>query len=342
MSTHMRKVLKGNFPKEALEKMSRKRLEKLVLELVECSSSKSGAKDFKGLYRGLCLKQINTPEWWPSEQIISQSLTADGKCLMGILRFLVYKCCQFFQKTQYKESLNNFTKPQVTSKRRTLIPQNLAPKSKRASPVDSINYNPVVSLINVLLPEKPITQESFLDGFGLQSTFNPIIGEEPTITPTNNSIKFNNTSNIPFSSDLGRELMKRDNHFCPEALRARRLEKFEWYVNKPIVNRPNNIKYEVTYQEKKDWLLDRKFKYPKRQIWQHPGDTDFQKKALLCRRLKVLVLKQDLSKLQRKLRVVLSRVPTNESIIERMKIKALKMRARSERLSVKALRVRNK
>lgn len=335
--THLQQVLNGDFPREALRKMNRKRLEKFVLQLVECSSDVGAkdAKDFTGLYRGLCLKEINKPEWWPSERIISQSLTTDGKYFMELMRFLVYKCCEFFKKpsenlnteafvTENDENSRGVKRKccepscsEIPSKRRTLMPQNVTSKSSESIEKETIIKNPVIQLKDIFYKPKPkvLTQDAFLNIFGLQNTFDHDI-EDPVVPAVlSSSIKFNSCSVIPFSSDLGLELMKRDNHNCPEALKSRRLEKLEWYVNK-TPPRYNEITYEVTYQEKKDTTF-RSYKFPKRQIWQHPGDMIFQKKALFCQRLTIVLIRQDLEALQkklrrkveRKLRVIVSRMP---------------------------------
>ncbi|XP_066261647.1 uncharacterized protein [Euwallacea similis] len=310
-------VLKGNFPEMAVKKMNRDYLEKFVLKLVKYSSNVSTEepKDFAGLCRSLFLKEAEKPEWWPSEQVISKTLTSDGKYFMTLLRFLVYKCCEFFKKPS--ENLNTellvtdidskqwiYRKRKLSDidsaipiKRRTLLPRSCCKQKKSSENLPNIESQPIVDLRVILHKPQVLNQNEFLRLFKLETTSSLTQEDTPIPSLITNTIKFNTCSHIPFSSDLGLELIKRDNHMCPEVTKSRKLDRLEWYINKLPLKVAESCGYEVTYQEKKG-LTYRYYKFPKRQIRQHPGDVAFQMKAIFCRLLKVVLVRHNLEQLQ--------------------------------------------
>lgn len=328
------RVLNGDFPEECVKNMSRKKLENLVLKLVQCSSKMEtrSSKDFRGLYKSLCLKQFNKPDWWPSEKIIEQSLTSDGEHLMQVLRFLVYKCCEFFKKPNETFNLNDsafvndenclgLKRPKSHCLRQTRRPT-LKPKNIKTGGIfplngdNKLNKYPIIPLRDIFYCPKanPPRQETFLTHFGLQNV-SLNFTEEKIHCLTSTSIKFVNCPVIPISSDLGRQLMKRDNHYFPDNLKERKLERTEWYLNKVGVHNIE-IKYENTYQERKETTLHM-FKFPRRQMWQYPGDSEYYKRKLLSKNLKVKVARENLEllkikiqnkKLFRELKIVIPKV----------------------------------
>ncbi|XP_066147394.1 uncharacterized protein [Euwallacea fornicatus] len=313
----LNQVLKGHFPEMAVRKMNRDYLERFVLKLVKYSSNVSSEepKDFAALCRSLFLKEAEKPEWWPSEQVISKTLTSDGKYIMTLLRFLVYKCCEFFKKpsenlntelhvteVDLKQRVNRKRKLSdddgaIPIKRRTLLPRSCCKQKKSSENLRKMLPQPVADLRVILHKPQALNQNEFLRLFKLESTSSLIQEDTPNSSLITNSIKFNTCSQIPFSSDLGMELIKRDNHICPEVTKSRKLDRLEWYINKVPLKAVEVCSYEVTYQEKKG-LTYRYYKFPKRQIGQHPGDIAFQTKTIFSRLLKVTLVRHNLKKLQ--------------------------------------------
>lgn len=339
------RVFTGNFPKEAVSKMNRQRLERFVLQLVESTSGVSAdeAQDFEGLCRRLFLKEVDKPQWWPSDQIISRTITPDGRYLMDLLKFLVYKCCEFFKKpkenlntevfvTQVDENLRRSKRKlcdlhsaktcvsEVTSvKRRTLLPRNYSTRVNKSSEILSHIKNPVINLQDILYkPNKSLDQGQFLKLFQLKSISSPITEKHSALPLTSySSVKFNMCAHIPFSSDLGMELMRHDNHTCPEITKSRKLDRLEWHLNnKPSTNTDTDISFPVSYQEKKNTTFHT-YKFPKRQHYQRPGQLyNGEIEDWHQRYLTVSVVCDDLQQLHKtyqrksksKLQVVLSRI----------------------------------
>lgn len=339
------RVFTGNFPKAALSKMNRPRLERFVLQLVESTSGVSAneAQDFEGLCRRLFLKEVDKPQWWPSDQIIFRTITPDGRYLMDLLKFLVYKCCEFFKKpkenlntevfvTQVDESLRR-SKRKLHSlhsaesydseftpakRRRTLLPRNYSAQvNKKNSEILSQIKSPVINLQDILYKPKSLDQGQFLKLFKLKSISSPITENLSGLPWTSySSVKFNMCTHIPFSSDLGMELMRRDNHTCPEITKTRKLDRLEWHLNKPSMNPEPASSFPVSYQEKKNTTFHT-YKMPKRQHYQQPGQFYYEEIEDWHRRhLTVSVVCDNLKQLQKthgkksnsKLQVVLSRI----------------------------------
>lgn len=109
-------------------------------------------------------------------------------------------------------------------------------------------------------PQKPTPQQSTKK----QSMFNRKV-QEP--------VRFEDCPSIPFSSDLGIALMKRDCHSCSDAAVRESLEVMELSINrKPAPSR--KTKFKVTYKERntaKD--TSRTYVFPKRQLQQYQSDT---------------------------------------------------------------------
>lgn len=329
------RVFTGNFPKEAVSKMNRQRLERFVLQLVESTSGVSAneAQDFEGLCRRLFLKEVEKPQWWPSDQIIYRTITPDGRYLMGLLKFLVYKCCEFFKKpkenlntevfvTQVDENLRrskrklHSAETYTPAKRRTLLPRNYtAQVNKKNSEILSQIKSPVIKLQDILYKPKSLDQGQFLKLLELKSISSPITENLSPLT-SYGSVKFNTCTHIPFSSDLGMELMRRDNHTCPEITKTRKLDRLEWHLNKPSMNTESASSFPVSYQEKKNTTFHT-YKMPKRQHYQQPGQFYYGEiEEWHQRYLTVSVVCDNLKQLQKtygkksnsKLQVVLSRI----------------------------------
>lgn len=343
------RVFTGNFPKKAVSKMNRSRLERFVLQLVESTSGVSAdeAQDFEGLCRRLFLKEVDKPLWWPSDQIIAKTITPDGKYLMGLLKFLVYKCCEFFKKP--RENLNTeafvtqvdqnvrkskrklsaqysektFVSDVTPVKRRTLLPRNNSVQVINKSILSEIK-SPVIKLPDILYKPKSLDQDQFLKLFQLKSISSPIRENlSPLPLSSFGALKFNMCTHIPFSSDLGMELMRRDSHNCPDITKSRKLDRLEWHINKPDTNTHSDISFPVTYQEKKNMTFHT-YKMPKRQHYQQPGQfyygeiEDWHRRYLtvVCDDLKQLPttsksklqVKHLLTTSKSKLQVVLSRI----------------------------------
>lgn len=157
-------------------------------------------------------------------------------------------------------------------------------------------------LPQVKIKEEPVTQEAFMGELGLAQTASP---EELTTntspkTAIHPTIKFNNGLNgrIPFSSDYGRHIVKRDRHFVPDCVTHRRLERLEWNLRECETPPPprNAIgDYEVTYEPKKREYV-RNYRFPKRQFWQKAWGVKEQFARYLCRPVTVEVERMDLEK----------------------------------------------
>lgn len=113
--------------------------------------------------------------------------------------------------------------------------------------------SPVVKLSDILSQTKSINtvnKTDFLNYFKLSDTQNcSVIISNNAFKKNNHSLHLLNTQNVPFSSDLGRKMTK-DNHFVPEEIHQRKIERLERYLTTAInTDTAKPIEYEVSFSK---------------------------------------------------------------------------------------------
>lgn len=312
---------------------------------MESSSSDSeNTNNFKGDSKNMSLREIKSdePDWWPSLQFLEENLTPTGKEFMYILRVLVYNCCEFFKKPSINVNLNdhfnNDNKSQVRHKRKHSIEENYPKKIRRTlipKPISGTNLSienkktsytySTIGLSDVDVHEQNTNkQDEFLTSLGLKAAY---VSEKNTNISCWKSVKFKLAPSIPFSSNLGQMLMKRDNHVFPDSSKRHRLERVERYINQPY-KESLNIKYEVTYPGKKlKGLIYHWYKFPYKRMPQK-CIHNYNNVAVSFKPLTVKVARENLNTLREKMQIEQGR--KLQIVLPKLSIEGLKLMNKSQ------------
>lgn len=299
------KIVHGRFPEKALKSISRERLEQCVVDLVIYSSASktSDRKQFLDLYERLCVNKHERPKWWPSDHDMSHVLTPDGIHLMKLLRFLAYKCCEYFKKPSADLGDQENQLPVKPKRNPTCKPFDaIKPSSSVRRNVGTQYTLPNSPAIEISEGKQPcLTQDEFLGLSRLRRTSNTTVSDSRGLhNKAHHSVKFVHCPAIPFSSDLGIELMKRDAHTCPDETKIKYLQKRERYTN--TISAPSsNSQCPISYKTKRTGKTDRKYHFPKRQNHQHPGDLIYQLEKIFCKPCKVHLNRLNLTRIKEKI-----------------------------------------
>lgn len=264
-------VLSGDYPEAYLKCMSLHSLEKLVAKLVQCTATAP-----------------NRPRWWPNSLTFTQPLNLgldDEREIKLACKQLIVSCSQFFKGQEWNDENREERRRRRVIERRKIKTLHPAPgKSKTAE--EHI--------------EPSTTKGQFLQYFKLSPRLQP-----PIITSSTHiaiASKLSNCVNIPFSSDVGLIMARREQHSMPEDLKLKRLERNEWYTNQPIPRLCTEIDFETssTYKIPNHIHI---FKMPKRQhhhLRRSLRNVHFLKR--FCTPISVKLLREDLSKVQEDIR----------------------------------------
>lgn len=334
-------VLNGNYSETSLAKMATARLEKLLTQLVSCTSEHSVQSGKKGV------KCYRRPKWWPKDMEFKFPITElHGKTLSSLtwnkfLRRLVTVCSQFCNarialvKWRQEETKENVEK----RKRKTSgSPLNCTKKQKtensngrilRNKVLSSLNTNPVlfVRLYDILKtpPVSPpaVTQNDFLQQLGLQTKSDSKCSDRKAITPP--PLRLAHIPHVPFSSDYGRIIISREKQPVLAEVHLRRLERLEWYTKdtKSPASTNSAITYPVSYDFEKQ-ESSHTYKFPRRQYYQ--GDSTLHTVSFLkslCKPLSVRLTRIDCPKTKkgngvlRDLKVLIPRVNIKKIKVEK-------------------------
>lgn len=306
-------VLNGNYPKVSLLKSGTIVLEKLLTQVVLCTS------DFR---RQRSVKCYQRPKWWPKNLDfkfpITQLRSATYSSLMwnNFLRQLIAACSQFCDSQLTAKWRQEETKENVNRKKRKRSGTSLdcskkqkiessSSKTSRNNVLSAINTNSVlcVRLYDILktpaaVVPPVVTQNEFLLGLGLERKRDNQRNEKQTIIP--NIVKLAQVPHVvPFSSEYGRTVLRREKQPLPVEVHLRRIERIEWYTkdtrSSPSIKSISD--YPATYDFEKDRACFHTYKFPRRQFYQ--GDSTLHSVSFLkslCKPLTVTLTRIDCSK----------------------------------------------
>lgn len=323
-------VLNGNYPAASVSRMGTVRLEKLLTQLVSCTSELGEQGGKKGG------EEHKRPKWWPKDMDFEEPITllrTKMPCSLKwstILRRLIVVCSQFCNDRQIGTTVKwrqDETKENVVSTKKRKAAENAFQCVKRRKPdtpecrilrskvLSAINTNPVnpfVRLYDILKPPRTtpppiVTQDDFLRGFGLLNKTDSACVERKRITPS--SLKLLHMPQVPFSSDYGRIVINRDRQPVPMEVHLRKIERLEWYLNdansSPATsNNTLTLTYPVTHDRVKESSFHT-YKFPRKQFYQ--GDSTLRTVSFLlsfCKPLSVVLTRIDPNLIKRKTKTV--------------------------------------
>lgn len=290
------RVFKGKYRAANVAKYSRRRLESAVSRLVTITSRRK--------------ENYGKPKWWPNEVIYTERLQDLKKLVPNsvwnqMLRKLLALCWQFYDGEKLCEK-------NKTRKKRVL-----------QEVQQHHSFQPVVCLRDILKPcsAKKVCKSSFIKSLSLVPVGGSHDGgrkEENLSTLFSKPIRLTHVPNVPFSSDYGQVLMKREKMGSLEEAHLKRLERIERYLKNdsgaicPNADDDNGddddvdrVEYPVTYDKKEDFYCHI-YRFPVRQAYQIQDKITFLKG--LCRPVSVILERYDVPRRKKKvLKVVLTR-----------------------------------
>ncbi|KAF7281389.1 hypothetical protein GWI33_004867 [Rhynchophorus ferrugineus] len=221
---------------------------------------------------------------------LEEDLTPSGKELMCILRVLVCKSQVYLKRKPALEDDSSKKRQKTFTPEQCSNRENLYTETKYCNTFERYD-NVHEKLTN--------NQDYFLTSLGLQTG---CVNETNKNITTWKLAKFKVTPSIPFSSNLGQILMKRDNHHFPDNLKRHRIERVERYINQPC-RKSFNVKYDVTYPEKKSKELTfHWYKFPSKKTRQQ-CISKRDNVAIRCKQLSIKLVRENLNVLREKLKV---------------------------------------
>lgn len=262
-------VLSGDYPEAYLKCMSLHNLEKLVAKLVQCTATAP-----------------NRPKWWPSSLTFTQPLNLglnDEREIKLACKQLIVSCCQFFKTQEWNDENRERRRRRVIERKKVKTLLHHTPE-KSKTPAD----------------HSASSKDHFLQYFQLSPRLQPpIVSSQP---PVAISSKLTNCVNIPFSSNVGLIMARREQHSMSEDLKLKRLERNEWYINQPIPRLYTEIDFETTPTYKIPNHLHN-FKMPKRQHhYRRRSLKHFNFLKQFCTPISVKLIRDDLTKVQEDIR----------------------------------------
>lgn len=237
----------------------------------------------------------NKPQWWPDEVVFAHSLQDLKKVIPDsvwnqMLRRLVLLCRDFY-----------------------------SPKKK--SVLREIQHNnlrrPVVYLKDV---RRVVEKDQFVRGLGLVQVGSHVANATPPTVAK--PIRLAAMPHVPFSSDYGQLLIKREKTLPLEEIHLKRLERLERYLRNN--NEGNNpAEYRVTYDKKDDQVYCHLYRFPVKQAYQMRDRVEFLKS--LCKPVRVILQRCDVPRKKKVLKVVLTR----------LKLETFKLRRRTNPIHYK-------
>lgn len=264
-------VLSGDYPEAYLKCMSLHNLEKLVAKLVQCTAIAP-----------------NRPKWWPSSLTFTQPLNLglnDEREIKLACKQLIVSCSQFFKAHEWNDENRERRRRRVIERKKVKTLLHTSEKSKTQDHAEEHFAS---------------SKDHFLQYFQLSPRLQPPIVPSPP--PVAISSKLTNCVNIPFSSNVGMIMARREQHCMPEDLKLKRLERSEWYINQPIPRLYTEIDFETSPTYKIPNYMHN-FKIPKRQ--QHHLRRSLRNVHFLkqfCTPISVKLIREDLTKVQEDIR----------------------------------------
>lgn len=311
-------VLNGKYSEANLAKMATVKLERLLTQLVWCTSEFGEQSGKNGI------KCYRRPKWWPKDVGFKLPIkqlrrrTYSSLTWNRCLRRLVDDCSQFcnnqrttpvkWRQEDTKENVENREKRKAdkssVSGVKTLIPQTSNGRILRNKVLSAINTNPVlfVRLYDILktpvVVPPAVSKNDFLRGFALQSKSDNVRSEREAIVP--NSLRLAHVPHVPFSSDYGRVIISREKQPIPKEVHLRKIERLEWYTNDSHypASTSSVASYPVTYDSGKEGSFHT-YKFPRRQFYQ--GDSTLRTVSFLkslCKPVSVRLTRIDCRKTQ--------------------------------------------
>lgn len=233
------------------------------------------------------------PQWWPDEVVFAHSLQDLKKLIPDsvwnqMLRRLVLLCRDFYTpKKCVLREINNLRRP-------------------------------VVYLKDIC---RVVEKDQFVRGLGLVRVGGSHVADAapPTVAKP---IRLAGMPHVPFSSDYGQLLIKREKTLPLEGAHLKRLERLQRYLkNHNEVNNP--AEYPVTYDKRDDQTYCHLYRFPVKQAYQMRDKVEFLKS--LCKPVRVILQRYDIPRKKKVLRVVLTR----------LKLETVKLRRRNNRINYK-------
>lgn len=173
-------------------------------------------------------------------------------------------------------------------------------QSENHSLISAFIQNKPGQFNNILVPSVPpeyptsisgpqeTSKLKFLEYFRLGNSSSEFQSDKINETAPISLTMFKKSTNVPFSSDLGRLLAVRVNHKVSEDFKLRKIERVERYINKPYSEKIENVEYPVTFVEKN------------LSISPHMNRT--KQNAFECKPVSVVLKNVDLLELQKRLK----------------------------------------
>ncbi|KAL3280678.1 hypothetical protein HHI36_003915 [Cryptolaemus montrouzieri] len=211
-------------------------------ELKNMSSENSGI-----LYK--FLSQLIGIPFQERKTTISTRSSVSQRRKLGILH------CTNFAKVLRKNCENL-----VPDDENCVVVSSIARKRKKSKCSHQVNHKqnntkdekyqvPVVYLQDILSTQGSTSKSDFMGYFGLYMTNSEKPNQLESMS-NSNTVKLAQASNLPISSDLGIHIAARENHVLPEAFKLRKIERYEWYINKPFEKREETVEYPITYVDR--------------------------------------------------------------------------------------------
>ncbi|XP_019874830.2 uncharacterized protein LOC109602826 [Aethina tumida] len=287
-------VLNGGYPKNEIVNMDLYDLELFVDKLIVYTN--------KLLPKSVGQDVNNRPKWWPNALEFDSFYAKNGvkkrRPKASILQKLVIKCSRFFKKYSYNyktcQPFNdenscrtaNLQKKGASNKpNQPLVRRNLRLRKMKKIECPIMKL-PIVRLEDIMKPPAPLNKEQFLKKFNLVPDNKQSVSNPPSQPPSiSQSVRLRTTINIPLSSEIGKKLLKRENHQVPQDVILRRLERVEWYVNKNN-NEPSmsSTTLRPSIPQAPDYCHT--YKFPKRQ---HHQMKHYHKLLNFCRPVSVVL-----------------------------------------------------
>lgn len=165
-----------------------------------------------------------------------------------------------------------------------------------------------ISVPTTYLSDTPTTQEkttksTFFEYFNLRDNSIESCPNKLDGTPNFTMSMFKYSANVPFSSELGRLLAGRVNHNVTDDFKLRKIERLERYINRPYIEKNENIIYPITYVERNH--VNNSKKNPINNVNKDLRNSEKEcsmGRNFPCKQLSVLIENENLIELQKKFR----------------------------------------
>ncbi|XP_057661146.1 uncharacterized protein LOC130896829 [Diorhabda carinulata] len=299
-----KEILNGNYPAQLVNKMNMRVLERFVVRLVEYTSSWAGAKT-----QSTQSNNVSTSNWWSLVEDLQVEKKQNKKEFRHNLKKILVYCSEFFQS--YNNQWLPDSPPWINDenfdiifarKRKKEYPCEVPPAKKRKKLlslvekdeeplVNSKKYSP-----SSTQSTEPLSQTEFLGILKLGINNNEI--PKPFISSFIRPNRLSNCPHIPFSSDIGQLMIKKENVTVSSYVKERKLDRLEWYLNKDCSSITDS-NYKLAYVPNKTTANEHFYNFPVKRYHKY-RDVQFQIFIhSLCKPLTVLLRNEDLPSLKK-------------------------------------------